>query len=190
MRAIAAGVPFGCVAADTVYGTGEVEMALRPRAGAGSSVDHLEEGSLNVRPAVRSDAAQSSGQRSMDEEYTSRRRFSISVGCRSWVSFNFGPCRSQALVHKRQANTTLKGPRQWARWAGHLSSVVSNLALKRGVASFSSGPFGGMGPVGSFDEFAVLTDGPLKMPGGLFTGEGFQGVGIPPIVFAYARHMA
>ena len=42
MRAIAAGVPFGWVAADTVYGTGEVEMALRPRAGAGSIVDHLE----------------------------------------------------------------------------------------------------------------------------------------------------
>jgi SRSO17 transposase len=42
MRAIAAGVPFGWVAADTVYGTGEVEMALRPRTGAGSIVDHLE----------------------------------------------------------------------------------------------------------------------------------------------------
>jgi SRSO17 transposase len=33
-RAIAAGVPFGWVAADTVYGTGEVEMALR-RSGKG-----------------------------------------------------------------------------------------------------------------------------------------------------------
>jgi hypothetical protein len=42
MRAIAAGVSFGWVVADTVYGTGEVEMALRPRAGAGSIVDHLE----------------------------------------------------------------------------------------------------------------------------------------------------
>src|SRR3954453_3288177 len=33
-------------------------------------------GSLNVRPAVRSEAAQSSGQRSMDEEYTPPRRCS------------------------------------------------------------------------------------------------------------------
>src|SRR3954471_17531267 len=67
-------------------------------------------GSLNVRPAVRSDAAQSSGQRSMDEKYTSRRRFSMRVGCWSWVRFNLGPYRSQALAHKRQANTVLKGP--------------------------------------------------------------------------------
>jgi SRSO17 transposase len=33
-RAIAAGVPFAWVAADTVYGVGEIEMALR-RAGRG-----------------------------------------------------------------------------------------------------------------------------------------------------------
>src|SRR3954469_11582554 len=32
------------------------------------------------------------------------------MGCRSLVRFSFGACRSQALVHKRQANTALNGP--------------------------------------------------------------------------------
>ncbi len=42
MRAIAAGVPFGWVAADTVYGTGEVEMAPHPDWAQARLVDHLE----------------------------------------------------------------------------------------------------------------------------------------------------
>jgi hypothetical protein len=47
-----------------------------------------------------------------------------------------------------------------------------------------------MSPVGSFDEFAVFADGPLKMPGGLFTGEDSQRVGIRLVVIAHARDMA
>ncbi len=73
---------------------------------------------------------------------------------------------------------------------GRLLSSVSKLALERSLASFSGGPFRGMGPVGSFDEFAVFTDGPLKMPSGLFTGEDGQRVGIRPGVIAHARYMA
>ncbi len=72
---------------------------------------------------------------------------------------------------------------------GRLLSFVSKLALERSLASFSGGPFGGMGPVGSFDEFAVLTDDPLKMPGGPFTGEDGQRVGMRPVVIAHAQDM-
>src|SRR3954463_14541688 len=53
-------------------------MNAAPQRGRRLSVDHLG-GSLNVRPAVRSEAAQASGQRSMDEKYTPRRRFSMPV---------------------------------------------------------------------------------------------------------------
>ncbi len=49
-------------------------------------------------------------------------------------------------------------------------SLVAKLALQRGMSSLSGGPFGRMGPIRSFDKFAVLANRPLKMPGGLFTG--------------------
>jgi hypothetical protein len=51
-------------------------MSAAPGVGAGSIGRSSGGGSLNVRPAVRSEAAQSSGQRSMGEPYTPRRRFS------------------------------------------------------------------------------------------------------------------
>jgi SRSO17 transposase len=42
-RAIGTGVPFALVAADSVYGVGEVEMALR-RAGKGYGLGHRQVG--------------------------------------------------------------------------------------------------------------------------------------------------
>jgi hypothetical protein len=41
-------------------------MRAAPQNGRGLGVDHLDGVSLNMRPAVRSETAQSSGQRSMD----------------------------------------------------------------------------------------------------------------------------
>ena len=41
-----------------------------------------------------------------------------------------------------------------------------------------------MGHVRSFDQFAVFTDRPLKMPSGPFTGEDFQREGIRPVILA------
>ena len=69
-------------------------------------------------------------------------------------------------------------------------SVVAKLALQRGMPSFAGGPFGRMGPIRSFDEFAVSANRPLEMPGGLFGGEDGQGVGVHCDVIAHGRTMA
>ena len=65
-RAIAAGVPFAWVAADTVYGTGEVEMALR-RAGKGYVLGVSATSQFNswgAKPPVAGTAAESGQARS------------------------------------------------------------------------------------------------------------------------------
>jgi len=62
-RAIAAGVPFAWVAADTVYGTGEVEMALR-RAGKGYVLGVSATSQFNswgAKPPVAGTAAEIAG---------------------------------------------------------------------------------------------------------------------------------
>ena len=74
----------------------------------------------------------------------------------------------------------------WGAWL----SLVAKLALQRGMPAFSGGPFGRMGPIGSFDKFAVFANRPLKMPGGLFGGEDGQGVRVYCDVVAHARTMA
>ena len=68
-------------------------------------------------------------------------------------------------------------------------AVITELALQRRLFAFLGGPFRGIKPIRSFDEFAVSADRPLEMPSGLFSGENFQRVGICPVVFAHARHM-
>ena len=74
-------------------------------------------------------------------------------------------------------------------WGAGLS-LVAKLALKRSLPAFSGGPFGRMGPIRSFDEFAMSADRPLEMPGGLFGGEDGQRIGMGCGVVAHARTMA
>ena len=43
-------------------------------------------------------------------------------------------------------------------------AVVTELALQRRLSAFLGGPFRGIKPIRSFDEFAVSADGPIKDP--------------------------
>jgi hypothetical protein len=56
-------------------------------------------------------------------------------------------------------------------------TVVAELALQRLLAAFSGGPFRGIKPIRSFDEFTVSADDPIKMPSSPFTGRDGQGIG-------------
>jgi len=49
-------------------------MRAVPQNGRGLGVDHLDRGSLNVRPAMRSEAAQPSGQKVDGHDHGSRKK--------------------------------------------------------------------------------------------------------------------
>ena len=109
-RAIAAGVPFAWVAADTVYGTGEVEMALR-RAGKGyvlgvSATSQFT--SWGAKPPVAGTAAEIAG----NLDPSAWRRLSAGAGAKGERLFDWAYLEL-ADLEAAEYNQTLSG--LWTR---------------------------------------------------------------------------
>ena len=51
--------------------------------------------------------------------------------------------------------------------------MASKLALQRSLPLLSGGLLGGIRPLRSFDQFAVISDHPTEVRSGLVTGLGF-----------------
>ena len=143
-RAIAAGVPFAWVTADTVYGTGEVEMALR-RAGMGYvlGVNATREfNSWGAKPLVAGTAAEIAG--TLDP--SAWRRLSAGAGAKGERLFDWAYLEL-ADLEAAEYNESLSG--LWTR----------GLLIRRTIADGELAFFATWCPAGTGMETLVAVEG-------------------------------
>ncbi len=143
-RAIAAGVPFAWVAADTVYGTGEVEMALR-RAGVGYVLGTNATQPFNswgAKPSV----AGTAGEIALDLEPHAWRRLSAGEGTK-------GP-RLSDWAYLELADLDADEYRD-----GATGAWTRGLLVRRGLADGECAFFSTWCPAGTAIETLVAVEG-------------------------------
>src|SRR6187551_2092478 len=143
-RAIAAGVPFGWVAADTVYGTGEVEMALR-RSGKGYVLGVSATSQFNswgAKPPVAGTAAEIAGK--LDP--AAWRRLSAGAGAKGERLFDWAYLEL-ADLEAAEYNESLSG--LWTR----------GLLIRRTIADGTLAFFATWCPAGTAMETLVAVEG-------------------------------
>ena len=143
-RAIDAGVPFAWVTADTVYGTGEVEMALR-RAGKGYVLGVSATSQFNswgAKPPVAGTAAEIAG--ALDP--SAWRRLSAGAGAKGERLFDWAYLEL-ADLEAAEYNQTLSG--LWTR----------GLLIRRNIADGALAFFATWCPAGTPVEVLVSVEG-------------------------------
>src|SRR6478735_12679097 len=143
-RAIAAGVPFAWVTADTVYGTGEIEMALR-RAGKGYVLGVSATSQFNswgAKPPVAGTAAEIAGK--LDP--AAWRRLSAGAGAKGERLFDWAYLEL-ADLEAAEYNQTLAG--LWTR----------GLLIRRNIADGDLAFFTTWCPAGTAMETLVAVEG-------------------------------